>query len=702
MNDTRKTNHLIAEKSPYLLQHAHNPVDWRPWSEDTLALARAQDKPIFLSIGYSTCHWCHVMAHESFEDAGIAALLNRAFIPIKVDREERPDIDQIYMTATQAMTGSGGWPLSVFLLPDGKPFFAGTYFPPRARYGHPGFGDILQTITKVWTEDRTRLTESGEKITAYLRQTSSGNHPAALAPELPDKGFAALAGMYDRSYAGFGSGNKFPQPVYLEFLLRYFQRTGNSEALQMVVESLGAMTAGGMYDHIGGGFHRYSVDRQWRVPHFEKMLYDQAQLISILLDTFLVTGNRHFATVARETLDYTLRDMRKDGGFFSAEDADSENPYNPDEHGEGAFFLWQETEVDSLLPPNEAAIFKTAYGVQPNGNALNDPAQEFSGRNILYRSTSDRELARTCDKTAEDIVGMLERARQTLLQQRNQRTRPHLDDKVLTAWNGLMISAMAKGFRILEDSRYLQAAEETADFLQEHLLVEGRLKRRWRDGEARFDGTLEDYAFFIQGLLDLYAADHDPNRLQQSLDLAGQMVAGFADPLGGFFDTLAGTELITRMKGHYDGAEPSGNSVAALVLLRLARLTGNPSWQEMAEETILAAADILEEQPAALPLMLAAHLMNQGRARQVVVSGNPADDDTRLLLRTVNQLYLPDTTVLLADGAANQQYLANMLPFIETVQKKNGRATASVCEGMACRLQTGDAAQLAGMLREES
>ena len=363
MNDTRKTNHLIDEKSPYLLQHVHNPVDWRPWSEEAMALARELDKPIFLSIGYSTCHWCHVMAHESFENEDIAELINRSCIPIKVDREERPDIDQIYMTATQAMTGSGGWPLSVFLLPDGKPFFAGTYFPPEPRYGHPGFRDILQTIAKIWANDRSKLTDSAEKITHYLRESSSVRHDAALDPDLPEKGLAALASMYDKTYAGFGKGNKFPQPVYLDFLLRYSQRMANTEALEMVVETLNALTWGGIYDHIGGGFHRYSVDRLWRVPHFEKMLYDQAQLISVLLDTSLVTGNQHYAAVARETLDYTLRDMRRGGGFFSAEDADSENPYNPEEHGEGAFFLWQEAEIDLLLGRDEAAIFKAAYGV---------------------------------------------------------------------------------------------------------------------------------------------------------------------------------------------------------------------------------------------------------------------------------------------------------------------------------------------------
>ena len=701
MNHTRKANRLIDEKSPYLLQHAFNPVDWQPWSEAVLERARREDRPIFLSIGYSTCHWCHVMAHESFEDEAIAHQLNRFFIPVKVDREERPDIDRIYMTATQAMTGSGGWPLSVFLLPDGQPFFAGTYFPPRAVYGRPGFTDVLTAIEKTWHEDRGRINDAASRITAYLRNLAAGGEAAdRLADDLPEKGLAALAAMYDRSHAGFGSGNKFPQPVYLEFLLRYFHKTGDSDALQMLVETLNAMTAGGMYDHIGGGFHRYAVDRQWRVPHFEKMLYDQAQLAAILLDAFLVTGHPGYAATARETLDYCLRDLRTGGGFFSAEDADSENPYNPAEHGEGAYFLWQEAEIDSLLGAEDAAIFKAAYGVLPDGNAPSDPAREFAGRNLLYRALDDRELARKYGRTEREIADVLRRGRQTLLVRRNQRTRPHLDDKVITAWNGLMLTALAKGSQVFDDPGYLTAAEETADFVTDHLLVDGRLKRRWRDGEARFEASLEDFAFLIQGLLDLYAADHLPRRLRQAIELADRMVGDFSDPAGGFFDTVADSGLITRMKDRYDGAEPSGNSVAAMVLLRLARLTGDPSWQETARRTILAAAGTLEAQPAALPLMLAAHLLDRSRDRLVVIAGFPASDDTRRLLRAAGRRYLPDTTVLVADGAGNQDYLATLQPFFAEFAEKDGRAVAQVCEGRSCRLQTADPAELARILGE--
>lgn len=698
MHDTRKNNHLIAEKSPYLLQHKDNPVDWWPWSEESLAHAQKEDKPIFLSIGYSTCHWCHVMAHESFENEAIAEHLNRAFVSIKVDREERPDIDQIYMTATQAMTGSGGWPMSLFLLPDGRPFFAGSYFPLQARYGHPGFGDILATIEKIWREDRGKLIESAGRITNYLQQLATGTQAASVNPDLPAKGLAALSSLYDRQYAGFGQGNKFPQPVYLEFLLGYYHRYGDQEALTMVVESLQAMCAGGMYDHVGGGFHRYAVDRQWRVPHFEKMLYDQAQLAAILLDAALVTSNRRFAEVARETLDYTLRDMRRDGGFFSAEDADSENPYAPGEHGEGAFFLWTEEEIDRILANTDAAIFKAAYGVQKNGNALSDPAGEFTGRNILYRRTGNGELAGIYGKSEEEIDDILRTCRIALLRQRDRRTHPHLDDKVITAWNGLMISALAKGGRILEDERYGQAAAEAADFLLERLVIDGRLKRRWRDGEARFDATLEDYAFLVQGLLDLYALDHEPKRLQQAIDLTHRQIGDFADPEGGFFDTSKETALIARMKGLYDGAEPSGNSVTAMNLLRLSQLTGDESWRQMAEKTILAAAAILDQQPAALPLMLAAHLKNLGPQRLVVIAGNPANEGTKRMLRAVNSRYLPDTTVLLADGGENQKFLAGLLPFIGEVHNKEGRAMAMVCEGMACRLQTDDPAEFVATL----
>jgi len=701
MNDTRKANRLIDEKSPYLLQHAYNPVDWQPWSEDVLEKARREDRPVFLSIGYSTCHWCHVMAHESFEDEEIADQLNRSFVPIKVDREERPDIDRIYMTATQAMTGSGGWPLSVFLLPDGRPFFAGTYFPPRAVYGRPGFGDILTAIDRAWREDRSKLVDAAGRVTSYLRDQAAGSPAADDLPEgLAEKGLAALSGMYDRSHAGFGHGNKFPQPAYLEFLLHCYAASGDSDALQMLVETLNAMCSGGMYDHLGGGFHRYAVDRQWRIPHFEKMLYDQAQLASVLLDAALVTGHPGYAATARETLDYCLRDLRRSGGFFSAEDADSENPYNPAEHGEGAYYLWQQREIDSLLADEAAEIFRAAYGVQPDGNALSDPAGEFTGRNILYRAMDDRELARRFNRGEQEIAAILQGCRQTLFAARSRRTRPHLDDKVITAWNGLMLSALAKGSRILGDRRYLEAAEETADFILDRLLVDGRLRRRWRDGEARFDANLEDYAFLIQGLLDLYAADHAPRRLQQSLGLAGRMVEDFTDPAGGFFDTVAASGLITRMKDRFDGAEPSGNSAAAMVLLRLGRITGDPSWQELARKTILAASNVLTDQPAALPLMLAAHLLDRGKNRVVIIAGFPADADTRLLLEAASRRYLPDTTVLVADGAGNQDYLATLLPFIADFRKKDGRAIAQVCEGQSCRLQTADPAELFRILGE--
>ena len=477
----------------------------------------------------------------------------------------------------------------------------------------PASAIFLQRLSGPGRKTASRSANRRRISASTSRSPAAPGRDRTLPPNSSEQALEGLISIYDRTYAGFGSGSKFPQPAILEFLLRYAQKTGSSEVLQMVVETLNALAAGGIYDHIGGGFHRYAVDRQWRVPHFEKMLYDQAQLASLFLDASLLTGNRAYAGIARETLDYTLRDMRRGGGFFSAEDADSENPYNPAEHGEGAYFLWQAQEIEQLLGRDTALIFNAAYGVEPNGNALSDPAQEFSGRNILYRRTADRELSRRFGRTEEEIRDILQKARQTLLQQRQRRTRPHLDDKVITAWNGLMLSALARGSRILEDRRYLQAAEETADFLLAQLVVDGDLKRRWRDGEARFDGGLEDYAFLIQGLLDLYAADHRPARLQQALALSRQQVDLFGDPAGGFFESREGADLIARMKGQYDGAEPSGNSVSALNLLRLSSLTGDEAWRDLAEQTMRAAAGTLVHQPSAMPLMLAASLADLGR-----------------------------------------------------------------------------------------
>ena len=698
VSPSQQANHLIHEKSPYLLQHAYNPVDWYPWGDEALARAVAEDKPIFLSIGYSTCHWCHVMAHESFEDQEIAGFLNKYFVSIKVDREERPDIDQIYMAATQAMTGSGGWPMSLFLFPDTKPFYAGTYFPLRAGYGRPGFIDILQAIKTAWLSDRLSLSVSAEQVTAHIRKEAPDDGKSIDKGWL-DRGFSQLKESYEPKYGGFGQAPKFPRPVVIDFLLRYYKSTGKKAARDMALYTLDQMVAGGMYDQIGGGFHRYSVDAEWRVPHFEKMLYDQGQLVSVYLSAYQLTGGRAYKAAVVQILDYVLREMQDgEGGFYSAEDADSVNPYNPREHSEGAFYLWTEEEIDEVLDEKQALLLKAYYGVKTDGNALYDPQKEFSGRNILHRDKDLSEAARRVKLSEEQAGTLLEDARVKLLNRRQIRTAPHLDDKIITAWNGLMISAFAQAAMILDQKSYLRAANRATDFLLNELLVDGELIRRWRGGEARYAAGLDDYSFLVQGLLDLYAAGHDPSRLQSAIALTEKMIEQFSDETGGFYDTPRSAQLLARMKADYDGAEPSGNSVATMNLLRLAGLTGNKRWAALAQKSIESFGKTLSSYPPAMPLMLSALDFQMDKPRQIVVAGSMEDDETRELLREVHSRYLPNTLLLLADGGINQQYLQERLPFIATVQKNDGRATAYVCEDFSCRMPVNTREELASLL----
>jgi len=694
----KQANHLINEKSPYLQQHAYNPVDWYPWGEEALAKAVAEDKPIFLSIGYSTCHWCHVMAHESFEDQKIADYLNEHYISIKVDREERPGIDQIYMAVTQAMTGSGGWPMSVFLLTDTKPFYAGTYFPPRESHGRPGFMEILQGIHDVWLNDRKKLNLSASQITAHIRKGNSGGSQN-LDQSWLATGFSQIEESYESKFGGFSQEPKFPRPVVIDFLLRYYNSTRKKEARDMILFTLEQMAAGGMYDQIGGGFHRYSVDDRWRVPHFEKMLYDQSQLVSVYLSAFQLSHNLEYKKVVNDILEYVLRDMRHpEGGFYSAEDADSVNPYNPDEHSEGAYYLWTEEEIDSLLSGKEVTLFKAYYGVKKDGNAFHDPQNEFTGRNILYQEKDLSEVAREMHLSDDEADGLLHKARLKLLDQRKTRTAPHLDDKIITAWNGLMISAFAQAAMILEEDRYFLAANRAADFLLENLLLNGELKRRWRDGEARYSASLDDYSFLIQGLLDLYAAGYDPSRLEKAIELTEMQVALFSDKKGGFYDTPESADLLARMKAAYDGAEPSGNSVAAMNLLRLSALTGNKKWSTLAENCIKSFGKTLGSYPAAMPLMLSAMDFQKDKSRQIVIAGGKDEAGTKELLREVYGRYLPNTLVLLADGGENQDFLKENLPFIATAEKIDGRATAYVCENFTCRMPVNTREKLAEFL----
>jgi uncharacterized protein YyaL (SSP411 family) len=617
------TNRLAQEQSPYLLQHAHNPVDWYPWGDEAFEKARREDKPIFLSIGYSTCHWCHVMERESFEIESTAALVNQWFVPIKIDREERPDIDRIYMNYVQATTGSGGWPMSVWLTPDLKPFVGGTYFPPDNRYGRPGFPLILERIADAWKNDRERILRSSEQVMEQLRQqaAASPGEKNSVDPEVLDIAFRQLARSFDSKLGGFGSAPKFPRPSVYNFLLRYFKRTGDEEALDMVATTLIAMEKGGMNDQLGGGFHRYSVDEYWFVPHFEKMLYDQGQLVCSYLEAFQITGNEAMERAACGTLDYLLRDMTSpEGAFWSAEDADSApDPAQPHEKTEGFFYVWPWAEVVSLVGEEHAQWFAFRYGMERSGNVRNDPHHEFTGLNILFQAHTYEETAHHFDKDVAEIGPALAAAERTLFEARTKRPRPHLDDKILTAWNGLAISAFAKAGAILNEPRYEAAARRAADCILQRHGLEGGLYRC--HGIA---GMIDDYTFFVQGLLDLFEATFEIRYLNEAIALTEHQCELLEDPESGGFFASAQPDAVSlmRLKDDYDGAEPSGNSIAYMNLLRLHRITGREDFHASAQRLIAAFAGRIAATPYAMPQMLAAIEYSLAAPREIVVAGD--------------------------------------------------------------------------------
>ena len=627
----------MQEKSPYLQQHAHNPVDWYPWGEEAFEKARREDKPIFLSIGYSTCHWCHVMERESFENEAIAELVNRWFVPIKVDREERPDIDRIYMNYVQATTGGGGWPMSVWLTPDLKPFVGGTYFPPEDRYGRAGFPLILERVAQAWQNDRQKIVETSASLMEQLR--SQANSAASGSDRVDasgaDSAFQQLRRSFDSKLGGFSSAPKFPRPSVHNFLLRFWKRTGNSEARDMVVETLLAMERGGMHDQLGGGFHRYSVDEYWFVPHFEKMLYDQAQLVISYLEAFQITGEATLARAARRTLDYVMRDMTApNGGFYSAEDADSAvDAARPTDKSEGAFYIWSMQEVTSLLGADHARWLGFRYGMEPDGNVSNDPHHEFTGRNILFQAHSVEETAHHFDRPVEEVAAALDAAEHALFEARAKRPRPHLDDKILTSWNGLMISAFAKGGAILNEPKYVEAAQGAADFVLATLRREdGTLLRRFRDGDAAIDGMLDDYTFFVQGLLDLYEANFKFRYLADAIALTHKQIQLLEDEAGGFFASAhEDATRLMRFKDDYDGAEPSGNSIALGNLLRLHRITGIREFETSARKLIGTFHSRLAAGPFGMPQMLAACEFDLAPQREIIIAGTPSGPLARLI-----------------------------------------------------------------------
>jgi len=710
------TNRLAQEKSPYLLQHAHNPVDWYPWGEEAFAKARRENKPIFLSVGYSTCHWCHVMAHESFESEEVAAIMNREFVNIKVDREERPDVDRVYMTFVQATTGGGGWPMSVWLTPDLKPFVGGTYFPPEDRYGQPGFKKVLERIATAWKENHDKIVEQGANIVAALRESqSAATAEGKIDAASLDAAYKQLDSSYDPREGGFGNAPKFPRPVTLNFLTRFYGRDPKSEsgkqALEMTLFTLRKMAAGGMHDHLGGGFHRYSVDRYWHVPHFEKMLYDQAQLATAYLDAFQITHDRQYELVARDILDYVARDMTsKEGGFFSAEDADSPvvagiGDPGPKKNAEGAFYIWPKKEIDAALG-DAAEIFDFHYGVQSHGNAPegSDPQDEFRGKNVLIERHTIAETAKQFKESEDAVRQSLARSREILFAIRAKRPRPHLDDKIIAAWNGLMISAYARAAQALDEPRYFEIAVHAAKFLQANLYDSSRniLYRNYREGRSDIEAFADDYAFVIQGLLDLYEASFDVEWLKFAIQLQETQDRLFFDEKnGGYFSTSGKDQSVfLRMKDDNDGAEPAASSVAALNLLRLAQFRDDREMEDRAKKTIYAFTPTLSHFASAMPQMLVALDYSLSKPRQIVIAGKKDAPDTKALLKEVHRHFLPKTIVLLADGAEGQKYLAEKNEAIRAMSLVDGKPATYVCENFTCKAPVTEPQALAELLNK--
>ena len=711
------TNRLAAESSPYLLQHADNPVEWYPWGDEAFALARADERPIFLSIGYSTCHWCHVMERESFENETVAELLNRHFVAVKVDREERPDVDRVYMAFVQATTGAGGWPMSVWLTPELKPFFGGTYFPPESRWGRPGFADVLGNVAHLWADRRSELVQSAETLMQRLADQQGGpgetGSAAVAAADTLAAGVEQFAQTFDATHGGFGGPPKFPRPSELLFLLREHARTADRQPLEMASATLRAMAHGGLCDHVGGGFHRYSVDGQWRIPHFEKMLYDQAQLTLACLETAQAAGESEYLAVADRILSYVRRDLASpDGAFFSAEDADSLEPGQDggghgDKH-EGAFYLWTLAEIEARLG-DDAAVVALRYGVEAAGNALQDQTGEFVGRNQLYLARSPNEVGQQTGRPVGDVETVLERARLRLLEVRTTRPRPHLDDKVLTAWNGLMLAALARAAYVFQGradgagaAEALAAARRTAGFTRAKLWDADRrvLHRCYRGGRVSIPGYAEDYAFLTWGLLELFQADGDPRWLRWALDLQVRQDELFWDARGGgwFSTTGADPSVLLRLKEDYDGAEPSAGSVSTQNLLTLVRLTGDSGMRRRLDGALGRFGPRLGQAARVVPMLASVLSSYHACASQVVVVGERGRPDTVALLRVVARRYLPFAVRLHVEPGPSQETLAEMLPFVAPMRMRDGRATAYVCADFACRQPVTDPQALAAQL----
>jgi uncharacterized protein YyaL (SSP411 family) len=690
MTESQQSNRLAQESSPYLKQHAHNPVDWYPWGPEALARARQLDRPIFLSIGYSACHWCHVMERESFEDAEVARILNEHFVSIKVDREERPDLDQIYMTAVQMMTGQGGWPMSMFLTPDLKPFYGGTYFPPDDRYGRPSFKRLLLALSDAWTNRRDEVSRSSAEITEHLQKVGRlEQEGGGLDGRLLQNSAAMLQRVFDPTYGGFGSAPKFPHPMELRLLLRVWKRFADDSALHMARMTLDRMAMGGIYDHLGGGFHRYSTDERWLVPHFEKMLYDNALLAQAYLEAYQATSDRFYRVVVEETLAYVQREMTSpEGPFYSTQDADSEGV-------EGKFFVWSAQEVEKILGQEHAEIFTYVYDITPAGN--------WDGHNILHRAKNDEQDARLLKIPQAELRRVLEQCRTKLFEVRSCRVRPGRDEKVLTSWNGLMISAFAQAAQVLDDVGYATAAAKAADFVLETLRApNGRLLRTWCAGaKPKLNAYLEDYAFVLDALVSLYEATFDPRWIDAALDVAGVMIEEFWDDTerGFYYTGRSHEELIARTKDPHDSSVPSGNSMAVTALLRLAKLTGKAEFFDKAETTLRLFSSLMASSPMAAGQMLVALDYYLGPVKEFAVVGELSQPETHRVLQAIRGPFRPNKVVAFRSTADAGKDANGPLELL-TGRTAKGKVTTYICQNLACQEPLVGAEALAAALKD--
>jgi uncharacterized protein YyaL (SSP411 family) len=688
-------NRLINEASPYLRQHAHNPVDWYSWGTEAFEKAQKENKPIFLSIGYSTCHWCHVMAHESFEHPEVARLMNEAFVSIKVDREERPDIDSVYMSACQVMTGGGGWPLSIIMTPHKRPFFAATYIPRESRFGLIGMLELIPRIRELWATRRGEALSFSSRIATVLQQTSQDTAGEELDEVMLELTYEQLAKRFDGQHAGFSSAPKFPTPHNLLFLFRYWKRRDNKTALDMVEKTLQAMRQGGIYDQVGFGFHRYSTDSQWLVPHFEKMLYDQAMSAMAYTEAYQATGKKDYGKTAREIFTYVLRDMTApEGGFYSAEDADSEGE-------EGKFYLWTLEEVQQALGNEELDFVTEVFNIEKDGNFTEQATGRRSGVNILHVRKSLGELASDLSLSQHDLQKHLEVIRQKLFAHREKRVHPMKDDKILTDWNGLMIAALAKGAQAFNEPEYAEAARRAADFVLENMRKpDGRLLHRYRDGQAGVEANLDDYAFLVWGLLELYEAIFDAKYLKVALELTGDMLRHFWDEDGGglYLTPDDGESLLVRTKEIYDGAIPSGNSAAMLNLLRLGRMTATPDLEEKAAGIGRAFSQSVKQLPSAHTQLMVALDFGIGPCSEVIIAGSAQAEDTKAMVKALRARFLPNKVVLLNPGEQGSPEIAQLAEFTRNQSSIGGKATAYVCLNYNCKLPTTDISKMLELL----